>query len=99
VNIYSSSREAAKALWGNHENTEVGVFLRNYLDVDVEAVTKELQEKGVLHDKFSKTGKELSWMGKMPEEGERLDGQDHLDHYEGDFRKHRRCDICGMGGH
>ena len=96
VNIYSSDREAAQALTGNHENTEVGDFLRNYLDVDVAAITKELNEKGVLFDKTDASGNKASWMGKKPEDGERLDGQDHLDHYQGDFKKHRRCDICGM---
>ena len=45
VNIYSSGGEAAGVLRGNVENTDVGKFLRSYLDVDVEAITKELQEK------------------------------------------------------
>jgi alkaline phosphatase len=43
VNIYGSAN--AGALRGNHENTEIGKFLREYLDVDVEDVTKELNEK------------------------------------------------------
>jgi alkaline phosphatase len=86
VNIYASSPEAAKDLQGNHENTDVGVFLREYLGVDVDAITKELKEKGA---------KVEGWMGKVPEDGQRLDGQDHLDHYEGDFKKHKRCEICG----
>ena len=46
VNVYASDAGVAKALIGNHENTEVGAFLRNYLDLDVEAITKELNEKG-----------------------------------------------------
>ena len=45
VNIYSSDPKAAMALIGNHENTEVGDFLRDYLDVDVEAVTRETPRK------------------------------------------------------
>lgn len=45
VNIYSSGGGGAEALRGNVENTDVGKFLREYLDVDVEAVTKELREK------------------------------------------------------
>jgi alkaline phosphatase len=40
VNIYGS--KGSEILRGNHENTEVGDFLRNYLEVDVESVTKEL---------------------------------------------------------
>ena len=43
VNIYGSA--GTEALKGNHENTEIGKFLHNYLDVDVDAITKELNEK------------------------------------------------------
>ena len=43
VNIYGS--DGSEPLRGNHENTDVGKFLREYLDVDVEAVTKELNAK------------------------------------------------------
>lgn len=43
VNIYGSA--GSEALRGNHENTEIGEFLRNYLDADVDAITKELKEK------------------------------------------------------
>ncbi|CAK7263341.1 vacuolar alkaline phosphatase [Sporothrix epigloea] len=45
VNIYSSGGEAAEQLHGNRENTDVGKFLREYLDVDVESITAELKEK------------------------------------------------------
>lgn len=45
VNVYSSGGPAAEAIHGNVENTEIGKFLRNYLNVDTEAVTKELREK------------------------------------------------------
>lgn len=98
VNIYSSDPKAAMPLVGNHENTEVGEFLRNYLDVDVEAITKELREKGV-NLKANVAGEEVGWMGKVPSEGERLDGQNHLASYSGDFKKRhllhgRGCD-CG----
>ncbi|KAF3092364.1 hypothetical protein TWF569_003587 [Orbilia oligospora] len=58
VNIYAYPPEAAKKLWGNHENTEIGEFLRNYLDVDVDAITKKLREGGT-HAK---------WMGKELDE-------------------------------
>ncbi|KAK7723670.1 vacuolar alkaline phosphatase [Botryosphaeria dothidea] len=96
VNIFASDPRAAAPLVGNHENTEVGEFLRNYLEVDVKAITAELREKGTEYDSVSAAGERVSWMGKVPEEGERLDGQDHLDHYQGDFKKHKRCEICGM---
>ncbi|KAJ4984746.1 alkaline phosphatase [Stagonosporopsis vannaccii] len=99
VNIYSSDPKKAVALVGNHENTEVGEFLRNYLEVDVEAVTKELREKGKDLKMLDVNGTEVSWMGKVPHEGERLDGQTHLADYTGDFKKRhllhgRACD-CG----
>lgn len=96
VNIYASSRENAKPLVGNRENTDVGDFLREYLEVDTQAITDELKEKGTSHDKVNAQGEKISWMGRVPEEDERLDGQDHLDHYQGDFKKHRRCEICGV---
>lgn len=89
VNIYSSNPSAAKALVGNHENTEVGEFLRSYLGLDdeVEKVTEKLREHMV-----GVSGS--SWLGEVPVEGDRLDGQDHLDHYTGDHKK-RGCDVCG----
>lgn len=96
VNIYASSAKAAMPLVGNHENTEVGEFLARYLDVDVKAITEELKEKAMLFNLQNAAGEPVEWMGPLPEEGERLDGQDHLDHYTGDFKKHKRCEICGM---
>lgn len=45
VNVYSSGGAGAEAIRGNVENIDVGRFLRDYLDVDVESVTKELKEK------------------------------------------------------
>ena len=83
-------------LIGNHENTEVGEFLQSYLGIDVAPITEELKEKGAKYDTTDQDGRSVSWMGRLPEEGERLDGQDHLDHYSGDFKKHRRCEICGL---
>ncbi|KAG9724933.1 hypothetical protein KCU59_g15456, partial [Aureobasidium melanogenum] len=61
VNIYSSNRHASKKLHGNHENTEVGEFLRWYLDVEdeVKEVTKELKHK------LQISGGE-SWLGAVP---------------------------------
>ncbi|KAK4626834.1 Repressible alkaline phosphatase [Fulvia fulva] len=89
VNIYSSDPEAAAALQGNHENTEVGEFLRSYLDLDdeVEKVTNELRE----HAKVN----EMGFLGRRPEEDERLDGQDHRDHYSGDHKTKRHLSSCG----
>lgn len=45
VNIYSSGGPHAEDIHGNVENTEIGRFLRSYLNVDTEAITKELKEK------------------------------------------------------
>jgi alkaline phosphatase len=99
VNIYSSDPEKARALVGNHENTEVGEFLRDYLGVDVDAVTKELREKGTNLKISNANGESVSWMGKVPEEGRRLDGQTHLASYSGESKKrhllHGRD--CGCG--
>lgn len=45
VNIYSSGGRWAEGVRGNVENTDVGKFLRNYLDVDVDEITRELLDK------------------------------------------------------
>jgi alkaline phosphatase len=45
VNIYSSGGAAAEKIRGNVENTDVGKFLAEYLGVDVEEITKELEGK------------------------------------------------------
>ncbi|KAH6654566.1 repressible alkaline phosphatase precursor [Truncatella angustata] len=45
VNIYSSGGPGTDAIRGNVENTDVGKFLRDYIGVDVEAITEELQKK------------------------------------------------------
>ncbi|CAO2649700.1 Nn.00g009920.m01.CDS01 [Neocucurbitaria sp. VM-36] len=99
VNIYSSDAHAALPLVGNHENTEVGDFLREYLGVDVDAVTQELRERGAGLMVEMADGEKVGWMGKVPEEGQRLDGQNHVASYGGDFRKrhllHGR--ECGCG--
>ena len=42
VNIYGS--KGTEVLHGNHENIEVGKFLRDYLDVDVKPITKKLRK-------------------------------------------------------
>jgi alkaline phosphatase len=95
VNIYTSSLSLAAPLRGNHENTEVGEFLRSFLDLDdeVEEVTRLLREHA------QSVGEEV-FLGKIPQTGERLDGQSHLeayDHYGGDHKTRRgTCEICGV---
>lgn len=45
VNIYSSGGPGTEKIRGNVENVEIGKFLREYLDVNVDEITTELQEK------------------------------------------------------
>lgn len=83
VNIYASDSKVAKALQGNHENTEIGSFMMDYLGVDVREVTKELQ--GSTWNSRYADGH--GWMGKIPLEGENMDGGSHLQKYQGEFKK------------
>lgn len=45
VNVYSSGGAGTERIRGNVENTDVGKFLREYLDVDVDEITRELRDK------------------------------------------------------
>ncbi|TKA75080.1 hypothetical protein B0A55_05592 [Friedmanniomyces simplex] len=92
VNIYSSDSRAARRLAGSRENTDVGGFLRWYLDLEEEVgrITDEL--RGYMG--VSTGAGDTSWLGSVPGDDERLDGQDHLDHYAGD---HRRREVGGEG--
>ncbi|KAK4241864.1 repressible alkaline phosphatase [Achaetomium macrosporum] len=45
VNIYSSGGASAEKIRGNVENTDVGKFLSEYLNVDVDEITRELEDK------------------------------------------------------
>ncbi|KAI4284236.1 MAG: hypothetical protein L6R38_001567 [Xanthoria sp. 2 TBL-2021] len=89
VNIYASDSGQAKPLRGNRENTEIGKFMAEYLDLDseMEAVTKELKE-------MADAGAE--WMGKVLDDGK---VGNHGDHYEGDFKKRglMECGCVGAG--
>lgn len=62
VNIYGYGD--VDGLRGNHENTDVGKFLRDFLDVDVDTITKELNKKPKSFSSASET--HLSWTGKVP---------------------------------
>ncbi|KAI9847734.1 MAG: hypothetical protein M1837_001982 [Sclerophora amabilis] len=90
VNIYASGSHGSNStlsLSGNHENTEVGEFIRDYLELDLQGVTDELVEKGTHFDTLDAAGSKIpgSWMGRLPEPEERLDA---FDHYHGDFKRH-----------
>lgn len=47
VNIYASSPKHAPQLVGNHENTDIGAFIAEYLDLDLEPITEELKREDV----------------------------------------------------
>lgn len=60
VNIYGAGKGFRK-LAGNHENTEIGEFMEEYMGVDVQAVTQRLLKYG------KQQGTE--WMGRPVPEG------------------------------
>jgi alkaline phosphatase len=81
VNIYSTTKHSA--ISGNHENTEVGGFIRDYLGLDLQPITKELMEKSTQLDAVAAMESRESWMGRRPASDE---GLSVLDHYHGDFK-------------
>ncbi|EAW11475.1 alkaline phosphatase [Aspergillus clavatus NRRL 1] len=98
VNIYASSTKDAWPLVGNHENTQVGNFLADYLDLDVDSITKRLQSSGSwapadAHP-ASSAARPFTWLGDPLSEDVRTEG---LDTYHGDFRK-RGLDVDGEEG-
>lgn len=84
VNIYASNPKHAKSLIGNHENTEIGEFIRDYLALDLTAITKELREQASTLSN--------DWMGEPIAD---VDTQVDLDHYHGDFKRSLDCN-CGI---
>lgn len=66
VNIYSSGGPAAEDIHGNVENTDIGKFLRNYLDVDVDSITEELKAKMDWKQKMAMSSDDL--MAQMDSE-------------------------------
>ncbi|PYH90047.1 alkaline phosphatase [Aspergillus ellipticus CBS 707.79] len=92
VNIYASSSKDAWPLVGNHENTEVGAFLADYLDLDVESATKKLRSNAWSVSSADENG----WLGDPLGEDVRTEG---LDTYHGEFRKRGLSERdCGCGG-
>jgi alkaline phosphatase len=83
VNVFASNAAWASDLVGNHENTEVGQFLSKFLGAEEERekITEVLKEK-----------MDVGMLGSVPHGSERLDGQDHVEHYSGDHGK--RCTLC-----
>jgi alkaline phosphatase len=103
VNIYSSSPGDAAPLIGNHENTEVGAFIADYLSLDLERVTARLKKTRTSPGAAS-SGNEYPWMGE-PLHDEVV--VDDLDNYHGDFKRllrkrgpdsaKRSASSCGCG--
>ncbi|RJE16534.1 hypothetical protein PHISCL_11129 [Aspergillus sclerotialis] len=64
--------------------------MANYLDVDLDAVTKRLKSSGSWTNAETTTGAEAEfhWMGHPLDEDVRTEG---LDTYHGDFRKRSNC--------
>ncbi|PWY91105.1 alkaline phosphatase [Aspergillus heteromorphus CBS 117.55] len=92
VNIYASSLKDAWPLVGNHENTEVGAFLADYLDLDVKSVTKKLRSTNAWS---ASSTDENGWLGDPLGEDVRTEG---LDTYHGEFRKRGLSERdCGCG--
>lgn len=97
VNIYASSTKDAWPLHGNHENTEVGQFIANYLDLDLKNITDKLQSSASWSASpapaagDSGDSSSFSWMGHPLSEDVRTEG---LDTYHGQFRKRSNCN-CG----
>jgi alkaline phosphatase len=46
VNIYAVGKEARKRFTGNHDNTEIAEFIRDYLALDLGCVTERLNLLG-----------------------------------------------------
>jgi alkaline phosphatase len=80
VNIYGSV--GTDSLRGNHENTEIGEFLREYLDVDVQAITDELAEKSKTFGIATTT--DQSWTGREPTEQDLYTVERHYEHLYGE---------------
>lgn len=96
VNIYASNPAHAQALIGNHENTEVGGFIRDFLDVDLDAITGKLISAGAASisssSSSSSSSSAESWMGKLPDPELKLG---EVDHYHGDFKRSLAMGCCG----
>ncbi|OJD22018.1 hypothetical protein ACJ73_06643 [Blastomyces percursus] len=88
VNIYASSPHDALPLVGNHENSEVGLFLADYLSLDLDDVTKLLKDtKSSPHVSADGSNNQYSWMGEPLDDDVVVD---KLDRYHGDFKRRKR---------
>ncbi|KAL9638246.1 MAG: hypothetical protein Q9164_001672 [Protoblastenia rupestris] len=95
VNIYASHPTDAKALIGNHENTEIGDFIRDYLDLDLGAISDELKSYTA---SMIEQGRG-SWIGGVDHDDDDDDddsAREQLDHYHGEFKRGLGCDCGGV---
>jgi alkaline phosphatase len=75
VNIYGTS--GSDPLRGNNENTDVGKFLREYLDVDVDKITEELISGSKVYNIASDTAS--GWTGRIPTDQDILSVSRHYE--------------------
>lgn len=104
VNIYASSPAHALPLVGNHENTDVGNFIVEYLDLDLAPITKELKNKvkqGPSGTSDADIAEGEAWGEWMGPEGLPINDNGEfvsLDTYHGDFKVRKREEMdCGCG--
>ncbi|KAK7417891.1 vacuolar alkaline phosphatase [Neonectria magnoliae] len=64
VNIYSSGGPGADKIRGNVENTDIGEFLRSYLNVNIDEISEELREKTVKPDSDAVAAAQAAWSAK-----------------------------------
>jgi len=69
---------------GNHENTEVGKFIADYLSLDLDSVTRQLKHTSSSPPGTDGASNKYSWMGNALEDDVVVD---KLDSYHGDFRR------------
>lgn len=79
VNIYGTA--GSDGLRGNNENTDIGKFLREYLNVDVDKITEELIEGSKSFNTASRSGSD--WTGKVPSQEDLLKVSRHHEALQG----------------
>ncbi|RMZ92141.1 hypothetical protein DV736_g629, partial [Chaetothyriales sp. CBS 134916] len=93
VNIYASDPKHAPQLVGNHENTEVGKFIAEYLDLDLDKVTEQLKAKKVKTSEIQDGAEAESvydWMGPIDLGLSDNDQLVTLDDYHRDYKHKKR---------
>jgi alkaline phosphatase len=68
VNIYAVGEPAREKLRGNHENTEIGKFIKEYLELDLDTVTRILNSEYQLDSRLADL-REMSWIEGAEGEG------------------------------